>query len=96
MCCQAPNQPPNCIPKLGLDDLRRETMHAKLDKTKDSLDNSTISCSQKELTALRIDVRYLARDQQYLDSTFIEQTRRSVLLNSKSTRESAITSVLIV
>ena len=41
------NQPPNYIPELGLGDLRGETLHAKVDKTKDSLDNFTISCSEK-------------------------------------------------
>jgi len=58
MCCQAPNRPPTYIPELGLDDLRGESMHANVDKTKDSLDNFTISCSERGLTALRIDVRY--------------------------------------
>jgi len=47
MCCQAPNRPPTYIPELGLDDLRGETMHANVDKTKDNLDNFTISCSKK-------------------------------------------------
>jgi hypothetical protein len=47
MCCQTPNQPPNYIPELGLDDLRGETMYTKLDKTKDGLDDFTISCSEK-------------------------------------------------
>ena len=47
ICCQAPNQPPTYIPQLGLDDLRGEDMHAKVDKTKDSLENFTISCSKK-------------------------------------------------
>ena len=47
MCCKAPNRPPTYIPELGLDDLRGETMHAKVDKTEDILDNFTISCSKK-------------------------------------------------
>jgi len=52
MCCQAPNQLPNYIPELGLGDLRGETTHAKLDKTEDSLDDLTISCSEKGIDGI--------------------------------------------
>jgi len=58
MCCQAPNQPPNYIPELGLDDFRRETMHAKLDKPRIFLTTSRFLAVRRGLTALRIDVRY--------------------------------------
>jgi len=49
MCCQTPNQPPNYIPELGLDDLRGGD-YAR--KTKDSLDNFTISCSEKGIDSV--------------------------------------------
>jgi len=53
-------------------------MHATLDKTKDGLDNFTISCSEKAIDGVgnRREVfwRELICTRQYLDSTFIERT----------------------
>jgi len=37
---------------LGLDDLCGGAIHAKLDKTKDSLDDFTISCSEKGIDGI--------------------------------------------
>jgi len=52
MCCQAPNHLPNYISELGLGDLRRETTHAKLGKTENSLNDLTISCSEKGIDGI--------------------------------------------